>query len=378
MKGSKRLRADRDGQWQLRVDLPRDPVTGKRRTMTRMFSGTSREADTELAKMVTAAESESLAPTDATLGQLLARWYDQAAPDLSPSTRLSYEWRLPIIQAAIGHVRLSKLTAEHLDRFYHGLSRTGGRQGQGHAPATVRQFHAIIHRALSLGVRWGWVHRNVGEHATLPKANPKVTKLPSVERVQAIIAAAETHPDPNLHPLVRLAAATGARRGELCGLRWEAVGAEGRVVTFDTSIARGSTGLHIKSTKSGRGRTVQLDPGTAAVLAAHRRRQEEFAAAARAPVGPWVFHVDPTSLTPWAPDAVTALWRSLPEAKGVRLHDLRHWSASTLLDNGESLVVVSARVGHSRTSTTADIYAHRPEGADARAALVVGRILDEV
>lgn len=379
MRGSKQRRLDRGGAWELRVDVGRDPVTGKRRQRSRLFRGSSREADRELAKMV-AEMAEPTASTRATLSQLVHRWYDQTKDGLSSSTRQGYEWRIRLIDQALGETELAKLTAEHLDRFYLGLARSGGVRRQGHAPATIEQTHAIIRRSLNFGVRWGWVPRNVAEWATPPVVHRDEIESPNVETVWRILRAAEVHPDPNFGPFVRLAAATGARRGELCALRWRHISWEHRTATFAASIVdiRGGA-WEEKPTKTRRRRLVLLDPGTVEVLRGQYERQDAFCTAAGVALAQdsFVFAPDPTNDSPWLPDRVTGLFRRLPEAKGVRLHDLRHFHASVLLDRGESAGVVSARVGHTQTSTTQNIYGHRMEGADARAALIIGQVLDE-
>jgi integrase len=83
--------------------------------------------------------------------------------------------------------------------------------------------------------------------------------------------------DPDFATYIRLAAATGARRGELCGLRWRALDLVGATVLISRSIARGDEGLVDKDTKTHQARRIALDASTIEILRAHRGRCEQRA-----------------------------------------------------------------------------------------------------
>jgi integrase len=79
------------------------------------------------------------------------------------------------------------------------------------------------------------------------------------------------------------------------------------------------------------------------------------------------------------PDSVSQRFERLCKragVEGVRLHDLRHWHASQLLANGGDIQAVAARLGHSRTSTTLDVYGHIIDGRDRTQADIIGYVLD--
>jgi integrase len=59
----------------------------------------------------------------------------------------------------------------------------------------------------------------------------------------------------------------------------------------------------------------------------------------------------------------------------VRLHDLRHFVASVLVDGGVPIGTVSTRLGHSQLSTTLDLYTHAIPATDQRAADYLGSVL---
>ncbi len=103
----------------------------------------------------------------------------------------------------------------------------------------------------------------------------------------------------------------------------------------------------------------------------------ELGEAAGVPLEPddFVFPRSPGAKEPIPPNRLCQAWGRLCRELGVeaRLHDLRHLQPSLLLDAGEAITTVSARLGHRDTSTTLRIYSHLMPGADARAAEIVGK-----
>ncbi|WP_448937135.1 hypothetical protein, partial [Escherichia coli] len=93
----------------------------------------------------------------------------------------------------------------------------------GLAPATVRQYHAIVSAALSQAVKWGWIDRNPAARATPPQIRHRATTTLTSADLRTMLKAAEERQDEILATAIALAALTGARRGELCGLRWSDV-----------------------------------------------------------------------------------------------------------------------------------------------------------
>lgn len=213
MRGS--LREKAPGVWELRVPLPRDPLTRRRRQRSASVRGTKREAQRELARLVAAADEGRQGSTQATLAVLLERWWEHKRDRLSPTTAEEYRRLIAKrIRPALGQVKLGRLTAADLDAFYLGLER------EGPAPSSIRQVHALLSGALKQGVKWRWIPSNPVRDATLPSARRSRIQPPSPEKVRALMKAAEEH-SPEMGLFIRLAALLGARRGEVCGLQWD-------------------------------------------------------------------------------------------------------------------------------------------------------------
>jgi integrase len=149
-----------------------------------------------------------------TVGDLLERFLDDAqSKGRSPTTLREYK-RIAdkVLGPVLGRIKLSRLTIYDLDQLYAKLTAKGLKA------TTIRRVHALIGVALHQGVRWELVNRNVSLQANPPALHASEIIAPDPEE-RRVMQAAEAI-DPTLGALPVLAALTGARRGELCGLRW--------------------------------------------------------------------------------------------------------------------------------------------------------------
>ena len=312
----------------------------------------------------------------ATFGQLLDQWLEECDRlELSPTTLRNYRAQVEhTIRPALGKVQLNRLTSKNLDALY------GAMKENGKSAKTIRNHHAVISAALHQGVRWGWVRTNVAEMAKPPRVAHKRVSVPSLDVVRDVIEAAERR-DPRLAPLLMLAALTGMRRGELCALRWSDVDLDAGTVHVTRSVVVVPNGLAEKATKTDRGRGVALDPVGVAVLSQHLARTTQWISEAgnRLASDAFVFSPSIEGTTPFRPDNVTSFFirvRNEVGAPQVRLHDLRHFTATQLIGAGVDVRTVAGRLGHSDPSVTLRVYSHALEERDRAAAAVMGGILD--
>ncbi len=179
-----------------------------------------------------------------------------------------------------------------------------------------------------------------------------------------------------IYPITILALATGARRGELCALRWKDVDLDAARVRVERSLEQTNAGLRFKEpkTKAGR-RSISIPPAIVAELRAHWRAQQEqrlAVGAGRAPEDALVF-ARPDG-EPIAPDTLTQEWARLVrimKLPKVTFHALRHTHASQLIANGLDVVTVSRRLGHGNPTITLNVYSHLFGNTDERAAAIV-------
>lgn len=374
MKGSMRER--KPGVWELIVQLPRDPLTGKARQMSRSVHGTKRDAQRSLAALVKEVDQERLTSSGDSVSALLKAWLEMKSRDLSPTTAREYE-RLTktLIAPALGNLALKDVSARRLDAFYAALL-----DRKSLSASSVRQVHAILRGAFAQAVRWGWISRNPAVDASPPKIRRKEITPPDMQDARRLLLAADEY-DPDFGALLRVLTATGARRGEVCGLRWSDIKLDEGSMAIRRSVATVAGGTVEKDTKTHAARRIALDEATIAVLRNHRRRMDEraFVALTELDAKAFVFTESADGSKPLHPDTITGAFRRLCKRAGltgVRLHDLRHFHATQLLAAGVPVPTVSGRLGHANASTTLNVYAHFLEASDQEAASMVGLLLD--
>ena len=227
-----------------------EPVSGKRKYATRAFRGGTRKAAEALARMVTEVGGGSHAAYDATVADLIRR------STLRGDRRIVRSDVLP----ALGDVKLARPRTAQLDRFYAELRDNGGKDASRLAPATVRQTHAILRRALQQGMRWGWISTNPAVLASPPRVRSHPMAPPAPADVIRFIERTEID-DPEFGCFFLLAATTGARRGELCALRWSDADSSG-ALTSQRSILEAVDGTIVeKDTKTQASRRIALGAG---------------------------------------------------------------------------------------------------------------------
>ncbi len=373
--GSGSLRVRGDGRWEARVSIGKDPKTGRYVYKSRTVRGTRKQAEAALRALIAELDAGGpAAPANVTLGELIEQWLDLKRDTLSVTTWEAYAGKARFrLIPALGTISVRDLGVRQIDDLYRSLSRE-----QGLAPSTVRQIHNILVGALDQAVRWGHRADNPARLATLPRMRTADVRPPAPADVMTAIERA----DPELATFLRLSAIVGGRRGEVAALRWHNIHLDaGQLLISKALVESRDHTIFEKDTKTHQARRVALDAGTVAVLRSWRDAVEERATACHAALRPdgFVFSPDPDGSHPWRPYRWTSAWRRLRDRIGidpaVRLHDLRHFAATRLLDAGVPVRTVSGRLGHARPATTLNVYAHFIPATDQVAADVLGALL---
>ena len=243
MQGSKR-KGRRPGTWELRVDAGEDPLTRKRQQKSVTFHGTSRQADVALAELITKSARGQVSVGQRTVAHAVEAGLRQAELEwLKPTTLRNYRTSAEChVLPALGSRRLSHLSAEHLDRFYGALVEAG------YSRSTVRGCHVLLCRVLDQAKSWGWVAVvNVGRDARPPRQHTSNPKPVPIDVARSMIDEA-AKVNPTLATLIVLAADTGARRGELCALRWRHVDVAASTLRIEAAIGETNV-VYEKDTK---------------------------------------------------------------------------------------------------------------------------------
>jgi len=371
--------------WRYRVSYV--DATGARHWVTRGGFSSKRDAQrAEAQAKVRLDASRSVVTGRTTVGDYLGAWFDtyersqSRKPTTVDATRLHLDrYLLP----RIGQLPLHDLTPAVISDLYADLLANGrtGRNGTGGlSPKTVRNIAGTLHKALADGVRRETIPRNPADAVDLPKVRrvePRAWDADQVHTFLAHLAATRPVGDPDA-TVWRLTLATGMRRGEVLGLRWDRVDLVGCTLTVDNNRVVTRAGMVEGTPKSDAGlRRISLDHGTRDALAQLRDAQEKAAEIIGCSPFPYVAtQLDGVQIHP------RAFLRRLNKAQDeaglprVNLHELRHTNITAALQAGTAVHVVSRRVGHSKVSTTLDTYARHIPSADDLAAETMGRLLE--
>jgi integrase len=360
-----------DGRWVGALSMDE----GRRRMV---YAATQREARAKLRELQRQLEDGVSAPAGKalTLGSYLDTWVTVTLQSrvtsgrLKASTADSYgDFVRQHIAPTLGRETLTKLTPAKVRWWMAAKQGEVSARGTPRSARSVAYYHSVLRKALADAVRDELVRRNVAALVEPPVATrEKVTPLAPAE-ARALLAAAA---DDRLGVLWLTMLAVGLRRGEALGLHWDDLDLEVGSVTIRRSLQR-VRGATNPSTGRRTGRLEEVEPKTqgsaatiaipehlAAALREHRCGQLAERLAAIAWVDRGLVFSTPIG-TPLAPRNINRAWDELCDRAGVRrlrVHDLRHASATFMLAAGVDLKVIQATLRHSRLSTTADVYAH--------------------
>ena len=360
----------------------------------------------------------ALDPAKLTVDQYLDRWLAHVRTSLRARTVARYAALLrDHVRPSLGARPLKQLTPLEVQAVYDRLA-VGGRKDHkpgGLAPQHILAVHRCLHRALAQAVTWRLLAHNAATHATPPpRPHPKVVAL-APEQVAVLLDAADHHPSPWLGPWTVLAAATGARNGELCGLEWADLDLDAGTVRFRQALtivdpavlpdaaasamataALGVGGrrkeLAVGPLKSAASNAIlTLPPFAIQALRRHRREQLRLRLAMGQPATVGLRWVEPGRPphpvqldlvfrtergTPINPNHASRAFARLAASVGLAAHPhlLRHALASAMAANKEPASIIAAQLRHADGGALAQrVYIHQlPQTAPRLAGLIEG------
>ena len=286
------------------------------------------------------------------------------------TTAERYRDMLKRINAEIGPLKLQDIRPDHLNRLYAKLAEPGQnkRTGMGLSQKTIIEHHRVISSIFSQAVKEQLVPSNIAQRATPPKNPKKEMDAFEAEEVQAILKALESEPL-KWQVMTHLLIATGARRGEIMGLRWKNVDWDNhRLYLCENRVYTPKSGAISTTLKTGENRYVSISPSVLGLLKRWQAEQAEFYKFLGITPSDYVLTAEdgqpmhPDSPTDWL--AKFAKRHNLPP---IHPHKFRHTQASLLISEGVDSLTVSKRLGHAKVSTTLDIYSHVLAKSDEKA-----------
>ncbi|MFJ4697944.1 tyrosine-type recombinase/integrase [Streptomyces sp. NPDC088768] len=368
----------KDGRWEAAGYVLAPGNTHKR---VRVYGTTRKDAMTKLTEKIAASNRGlPVAAADSTVSAYLTYWLNGVAVHhLRENTHTRYAASIRLhLNPGLGTKKLARLTTRDVRTFLDGLRTTCQCCTQNRdvvrrsccaigqccekrlSPLTVTYVHAVLKSALEHAVREDELPRNVARNVKTTTPRPRrFQPFTATEARQFLRTAA----DDRLHALYELALRTGLRKGELLGLHWEDLDLDNGTATIHRSLQRtrtqGLTILHTKTLASER--RIALPTECINSLKIHQeQQQEERQAAGTGWTDNGLVFTTPNG-KPLDPGNLTRRFRRLLHTAGlrtIRFHDLRHSTATLLLEQGVDLVVIKELLGHAHIGVTAGVYAH--------------------
>ena len=328
-----------------------------------------------------------------TFQEFAGRWMEEYARiRLEPTTTEIYGLLLDAhIIPAIGHLRLSRVQPQHLNRLYSEMltQRRDGKAG-GYSPATVKRVHAIISSIMSTAVQWGIVTENPCRRIRPPRQEKGEASFFTPEQAAMFLDELDRETREGTIPLqhnifFQMALFCGLRRGEIVALQWQDIDFGGGTVTVNKSTAIVGGKRHQKAPKNRTSeRVVSVPAHVLGMLRSYRKEYDAYQAQVGsqwAGSGHIFIQWDGSQMYPSTPvnamRKIIARYNSDHEEKlpHVTPHGLRHTSATLLISQNVDIRTVSNRLGHAQTSTTMNIYTHALQKKDEQAAEALEALL---
>lgn len=370
--------------WEVKADLPRDPLTGGRRTHTCTVRGTRQQAEQKLTALLADIDAGRFSPPARdTVAEVLTGWIESKANvgDNEDSTIATYRHLIDtVLIPRIGDLRVVAVTPTLIEQLIASLIQ-GDDRHKPYARSTVRQVVIVLRGALAKAHRDDVITKNPADSVQTPKLKRVERTVWSTDQAYQFLQSAKQDP---LYPCYALSIYLGPRRGELVGLVWRRVhlNPDGTgIIQIRQQVRLVDGKPQLASTKTSKSRRdIPLPPNIVDILQEHRQSQELQAQA---------FGWTVTGETPvftgndgkaLRPDSVYRHFKRLIARLGlpeITLHDLRHVFASLMDETGSTPREKADLMGHVTTQVTDETYTHTSQRARSRAIDRAARALQD-
>lgn len=364
--GHLRKRINKNGSvsYQLTAEGDRDPLSGKRERKYKTVTGTKKQAEAELRKMISDLETGNITtPSAIKLSAWMDTWLTTYLPNIEQTTRDDYKDKIKLyIKPALGHIPLKAIKNNDVQTWVKSLKDSGK------SPKTIRNVYNNLNAALKQAVVLRMIPFNPCEGTVLPKLQKPQTNVYNIAQIQNALAVAD---DLSTYLLILLGASLGLRRGEMAALQWKDVNLVKNTISICQSRVHTTLGIIPKAPKTQAGkRTITIGHDITNVLRDAKAIYDD-AVANKPSFKDLGYVLFKENGEPFHPDSLTQKWeRFVAKHKlpPIRLHDLRHSNATAMIAAGINAKVVQHRLGHANVSITLNTYTHVLPEMDQEAA----------
>lgn len=339
--------------WEIVIELGKD-ADGNRKQKTFTFHGKKEDAREEERRLkYELKHGYYIGQGNLTVGKFLDEYLKYGTQDLSYNTLKSYTAEINNhIKPYLGDIPLTDLTPFHLVEYYQHKLDEGKL-----STSTINYHHRILKVAFGqpIPVR---LKDNPCDSVTPPSKKKFRPVLLTADQITMVLNHMKDDPR---YISVLLSIMTGMRRGETCGLHWDEVDFDKKLIKVDYSAKRKKgVGVVIEDTKTGKGRYIPISPFLESELKKQKEKQAQWAEVYGKGFNPLNLVVCWQDGRPIDPNEVTKQYnrvlKSLNMPSETRFHDLRHAHATMLYEDGAESKDVSEELGHSSIVITNDIY----------------------
>jgi len=325
-----------------------------------------------------------ITPNEMSVKQFAQEWQEKwLEKNLSESTIMTYLYTLNNhILPVLGHLNINKINTLMLLDLMENLKRKDGKDKE-LSISSKQEVYKVLMSLFKRAEEWNVINNNPMLKVKKPKnvrKNKNELNVYDVEEVKQLMETVQEELE-HWRIFISLALATGMRRGELLGLEWDAVDLESGVIDIRQTIIKTRNGSQITSPKWDSKRLISLPQSILEDLKEfkHHCRKEKMRLQHKwtEKEHDWVFFNENGRY--FYPDTPSRWWKRFLKRKKIRhirLHDLRHTSATLLIAQNVHAKIISERLGHKKISTTMDIYGHALPIADREASEKLDSILN--
>lgn len=363
MQGAGSIRQRKNGNWEARYTVGRDPGTGKQ-IQKSIYGKTQKEVRQKLTQIIASIDDGTfISPSKLTIGAWINMWIKDYIVSVKPATARIYEnnCRNHIIPV-LGAVRLALLTPGMIQQFYNNLRE------KGLSDRSVKLVHSVLGKSLGQAVNIGYIRTNPTDACVLPKNTKKEMQFLDDTQIFTFLNEIEGH---QLETLFVVTLFTGMRLGEVLGLTWNCINfSDGRInisKQLQKPIEKGAN-YKLILPKSGKSRWVTMAPYVIKKLSVLGIRQEGF-----------VF-TDKNGKH-FTPVTVQRNFKKIVEKIGyssMRFHDLRHSYAVSAIQAGVDIKTIAESLGHHSVAFTLDTYGHVTERMQKESGIKMEKFIQRV
>lgn len=349
--------------YMFRVYLGVDELTGKTKTTTRRGFKTKKEAELALSKIkIQVSERTYRSSRAETYQEVYDLWIVQYEKTVEESTFVkTVGYFKNHILPSMGNYRIEKINIAVCQKHYDEWATKVKK---------ARTIKSYAKKVLDFAIVHGYIENNPFNHVETKVKQAYVDPIDedeenfySRDELVTFLKHAEIHSDYKAYALLRLIAYTGMRKSEALALTWNDLNLVDNELTINKAIGRGkNTQLYLKSTKTGKARTIKIDETTVSTLKEWKKLQIQkyfkfgFNTLQKSQL---IFsNKDNTFIQPGQVQKWMYSVQNKFSLKKVSPHGLRHTHCSLLFEAGASIKEVQDRLGHSDVKTTLDIYTH--------------------